>query len=125
MSLRRELKHKLVDFMLGRDINAPRHVIEKQDLAFREKPSPEQHLLLVAAGECADGLVDARRTHAQAVDDALSRAPLLGRLQHAEAREALEDDERCVVTHAHPQQQALGLAVLGHQRHARGDRGLR
>ena len=65
----------------------------------------------------AAGSVPSLRT-AEQLHDALDRLALGRAVDDAPARQLAERGEREVVAHRHRQHQALGLAVLGDQRHA-------
>ena len=82
----RELDHKLVDVLLGGDVDAARDVVQQQDLRVGQEPSTEQDLLLVSAAQRAHRLartarVDRRRS---IMPPAALRSPA-GRITPAEA----------------------------------------
>ena len=106
--------------MLGGDVDAAGDVVEQQDPRLGQQPAADQHLLLVAAGERADGLRPSAGGAHLRVASTMRRPGWrsAARRQEADAREPAQDGERQVVAHAHRQQQALGLAVLRHQRDA-------
>src|SRR5579875_811832 len=117
-ALAREAAHELVDLVLGRDIDAAGHVVEEEDARIREQPAPHQDLLLVAAGEVADGMAQPGRAHLELLHHLAGDGALLRGADDAQGGDAAEDRERQVVAHRHRQQQPLGLAVFGHKRDA-------
>ena len=58
-ALLRELAHQAVDLGLGADVDAAGRLVQDQDARLGREPFAEHHLLLVAAGELADDLLDA------------------------------------------------------------------
>ena len=63
----RELGHVAVDLGLCADVDAARRLVEDQHLRAHRQPLAEHDLLLVAAREVHDLLLDARRLGAQAL----------------------------------------------------------
>ena len=55
-----ELADQRLDLGLGADVDAACRLVENQQLRIGAEPARQQHLLLVAAGELADLLLDAR-----------------------------------------------------------------
>ena len=73
-----ELLDQRLDFNLGADVDAARRLVEDEQLGAGAKPTREQDLLLVAAGQIARFLLDARGLDRQPrhepVDDLRCRA---------------------------------------------------
>ena len=76
---RGDLADQLVEIGLGLDVDADRRLVDDQDLGIGGEPLGDRHLLLVAAGEVADGLRERRRADLEPLDEGLrppgSRAP--------------------------------------------------
>ena len=51
---------QIVHLDLGADVDAARRLVDDQDFRPQREPAREHHLLLIAAGEVADGLIGAR-----------------------------------------------------------------
>ena len=56
----------MVDLLLGADVDAPRRLVEDQDVAVLDQPLRDNDLLLVAAGEELGRLTDGGCLDAQA-----------------------------------------------------------
>ena len=61
MPLGRELVDQPIDLRLGADVDAAGRLVEDEQHRLARQPAREHHLLLVAAGEFRDLLVEARR----------------------------------------------------------------
>ena len=103
-----------VDLVLGADIDAARRLVEDQHLGVGEQPLRQHHLLLVAAGEVAGHLVDARRADVASACGSRWR-PCSSRMSSITPAVETpgEVGERDVVLDVVDQDQAVGLAVLG------------
>ena len=53
-ALRSQVKHDLLNFSLGTDIDTTGRLVQNQQLGVRGQPTANEHLLLVAAGEILD-----------------------------------------------------------------------
>ena len=56
-----ELVHQGVDFALGPDVDAARGLVENEDVAVADEPFRDDHLLLVAAGQVPQQLLQGGR----------------------------------------------------------------
>src|SRR5580704_17899218 len=63
-----ELANPGVDFPLGADVHAARRLVEQQEPGTAKNFLGQHDLLLIAAGERADGNLGQRRAHIEAVD---------------------------------------------------------
>ena len=85
------------------------------------KPTAEHDLLLVAAGEFRDQLVEARRLDAHRAACSRAMRSSAARLRKPKRRDAVGHAQRDVLLDAAQQQQRLPLAVLGRKADAGGD----
>ena len=102
-----------VDLVLGADVDAARRLVEDQHLGVGEQPLRQHHLLLVAAGQVADRLVDAGRADVGALAVVVGDLELAHVVDDAALRHALEVGDRDVVLDVVDEVEAEGLAVLG------------
>ena len=87
-ALRRELGHELVHRGLGADVDALGRLVEDDDPRLRRQPLGDHHLLLVAARELADVLVERGGAQVEPRGVLAGQAELLGEPQEAAARGA-------------------------------------
>ena len=114
-----------MDLGLGADVDAPRRLIEDQELGIVGEPFAEHDLLLIAAGKPACDLVDRTCLDAE-TRDALKRHPPLRRaVDESGARQRPKRRERKIVQDAHPPDQALRGAIFRHVGDAFCARGFR
>ena len=120
-----ELFDQAVNLGFRSDVDPARRLVEQQDLAIRRKPTGDDRLLLVSAGEEADRPVDLKRTQIDVGQD-------LGRLlaERAAAYETargkmLHRRQRDIVHHGALRDDALPLPFLRHEADARGNGGAR
>src|SRR3712207_8089502 len=71
-TLGRQVGDELVDLGLGADVDAARRLVQDQDARVEHQAAREQRLLLVAAAQVADRLVQGRRLDPQHVLDRTS-----------------------------------------------------
>src|SRR5271165_2601131 len=114
-AFRGQSPQEIVDFRLGADVDAARRLVAEEDLRTAEEPLGDDDLLLVAAGEVAHDLVDRRRLDAELFDQFRRRAAFGVALQNPVARDLLQIGDGDVFGARHAEQQALALAVFGHQ----------
>ncbi len=76
-----DLADQLVQIGLGLDVDADRRLVDDQDLGVGGEPLGDRHLLLVAAREIADGLVERRACapRAAATNGSTARVSRAGR----------------------------------------------
>jgi len=103
-------------------VHAARGFVQQQHLAFAVQPARENHLLLVAAAERGNRLLDAARADAQQFHQLARDAAFLGAAQPPGVRDRAQVAQRGVDADRLRQQQALRLAVFGDQADARADR---
>src|SRR5271157_2840601 len=100
---------------LRRDIDAPGQLVEQDDLRGTQEPSAHHHLLLIAAAQLSDGLIERLAANLHLAADRRGNLVLLATIDpthwtgHPPYR-----GERQVDSDRKRQQQSFGLAVLGH-----------
>ena len=93
-----DLADQLVQVALRLDVDADGRLVDDQDVGVGGEPLGDRHLLLVAAGEVADGLRERRRADLERVDEGLDRAGLgAGRDQAEATGEPPPDGDRHVL----------------------------
>src|SRR5215218_4743498 len=107
-----ELVHQLVDLHLRPHVYPTRRLVHDQDLRVRQEPLPDDHLLLVAAGEVANFLFGTRCPYCQLLDHLLRPAPLLLAVDEPRAGVPTERGERQVLGHRERRDDPLPLPVL-------------
>ena len=117
-----ELGHELVHRGLGADVDALGRLVEDDDAGLGGEPLGDHHLLLVAAGELGDVLVERGGAEVEAGGVLAGEAELLGEAQEAAARGAGERRQGDVLEDRQADDRALAAAVLGHVDDAVGDR---
>src|SRR3954452_21165511 len=110
-----------VDLALGPDVHAARGLVEDQHIDVGLEPFGEDDLLLVAARERPDRRRHVRQPDPQLLDVLLRQAALVARA-HAPAALGPQPDDRDVRGARKPEEEALGLAVLGDEADAAVDR---
>ena len=112
-----------VDLDLGADVDAAGRLVEDQQARLRGQPFGEDDLLLVAARQRADHLLDAGHLDVELVG-VVARDLALPRRVHEEPREeARQDRQRHVLGDREIEDEALLVAVLGQVGDARVHRG--
>jgi hypothetical protein len=120
--LRGERADQLVDRPLRTDVDAARRLIGDEHPRRVEEPLCEEHLLLVAAGERADGSAGAACPNVQAADE-VARSPALGSTRRHPRRRDLAEMRQCdVLDDRAEHQQPLLLAILREHHDAAADR---
>ena len=114
-----------LDLRLGPDVDAARRLVEDEDLGVRGQPAGQDDLLLVAAAQGLDRLVGRRRGDPEQADVLVGDAVLLGEAQGAEPAAPGLERQDDVLADGQVVDDALGLAVLGGEGDATGDRGER
>ena len=114
-----------VDLGLGADVDAARRLVQDEHARVRDKAAAENDLLLIAAGQGAKLLPEARDSR---VEPRNLRARLPadgGPLEHAGDGEALERRRYDIVGDRHGEKAARSAPVGGHEGHAAADGGER
>src|SRR5699024_2725420 len=101
---------------------AARRLVEEEHPAAVEQPPTEEDLLLVAAREGARVALGVGRPQVEVVDLRARLAALGALVEEPRAGAARERRERDVPVDGLVEQEPLGLALLGAQADARGDR---
>ena len=116
----REAPDDVVDLRLGADVDPTRRLIEEQQFGVREQALGEDDLLLVAAGQLVDRLVDGVRRDAQPL--ARTRWPRRAR-QRPWMTRRVDSRRRFMTGMFSPDgergEEALGPPLLRHERDAR------
>ena len=115
---------QLVDLQLGADIDAAHRVVHQDDAGIGAERAGEQHLLLVAAGERQDVVVDVRRLDADALPPFVRQGGLGGAVDQAGLHQRAHGAHRDVARDRPEMQHAVILAVAGDQGDRARDGGL-
>ena len=107
------MTQKRVDLPLCTHVNAAGGLIHDDDLWGQRKPLPDQALLLIAAGQAADGVFNARNFDGQLLYKSVGQASLQLVVQPNAMGDSLHVGAGHIVFDTHLQKQALGFAVLG------------
>ena len=118
----RRATDELVDRALGADVDAARRLVGDEQARATEEPLREQHLLLVAARERATPARPRRRPHVDAPDQRRLASLARAREHDPVPSRRAEVRQGHVLVDRPAHQKALGLARLGQERDARGDR---
>src|SRR5471032_1546634 len=112
-----QLTHERIDLGLRSDVYATRWFIDDEHARLRGKPFRKNHLLLVAATQQADELLDRRRLDLEALYIAFDHSGFLPRPDETRARNPAKTQGRegQVAAHRHPEYETLVLAVFGYQ----------
>ena len=102
-----------VDLVLGADVDAAGRLVEDQHVGIGEQPLRQHDLLLVAAGELADGRHHAGGLDVQVPPAALGDLDLLVGVDPATAGELVEGRRGDVAADVVDEVEAVPLAVLG------------
>jgi hypothetical protein len=114
----REITDRLMDLLPCADVDTTRGLVEEEHLDAGGEPAGDERLLLVAAGEPADGLVDVGRLDAQLPDELGCAAPALrsaDERQPGNCAQRSKHSDVHVVRHRLLEYQSLGSALLRHQ----------
>ena len=98
---------------------------EQEHQTVRADLAAQNGLLLVAAGQAAEGHVGPGGAHVEAFHQFQGRAAQRGAVEQAEALETVEPVQRQVLGQAHAGDAAHSMAVFGHHADACGGKGLR
>ena len=85
-ALSRQAEYELIDFLFRSDVNAARRFVEKQHPGTGRQPLADGDLLLVAAGQRRDDLIDPIAAHGELLDHVRGELSLAGEAAHAETR---------------------------------------
>jgi len=107
----------------GRDVHALCGLLEDQRPRARGQAPRHRDLLLVAAGEGGQGLLNGGRAHIEIGHHALRQRFLVPMPGEAEGRKVAQHGERGVLAHVHPGDDGLPVAVAGDVRNAQSARG--
>jgi hypothetical protein len=100
---------------LRRDIDAPGRLVEQDDLRGAQEPTGHHHLLLVAAAQLSDGLIERLAAKLHLAADRRGSLVLLATIDPTHrTSQPRHRGERQVDSDRKRQQQSFGLAVLGH-----------
>ena len=114
LALLGEVVEEPVDLALGPHVDAPRGLVEDEDVGVGGQPLGDDHLLLVAAGQVLHPLGDPRRLDREGRDLLQGLLPGGARPDPAEpVREAAQRGEHGVDLDVHAEGQAVALAILG------------
>ena len=117
----RQLAHQVIDLLFGAHIDAARRLVEDQHLRLCGQRLCQHHLLLVAAAEILDLLVETRRLDLEQVTVLRRDRRFLARIHHGVAGQLAHLAEGNVPLDVHVQKDALVLAVFGDQADAQVD----
>jgi len=113
-----------VDLRLGPDIHAAGGLIHDQHRTFAGEPFGQGDLLLVAAAQRGDASFQRGGLDAEPPGEAAHQRLFGGRVDHAEAGEALQRGEGRVLAAVHREHETQALAVFGEQAKPGGEGGL-
>ena len=120
-----KLVHEGEDFGFGGDVDAARGFVEEEDLRIAEKPLGDDNLLLVAAAEASDGLVDGGGADTETSAEAFGDDMLSSAADEAVSRYAVEVGEGYVGADRHRKCETGSLTVFGDEADAGADGVLR
>src|SRR3954466_207617 len=112
---RGEFVDELVDLDLGADVDPARGFVEDQHLGVGEQPFADDDLLLVAAGERPDVLVQACHPHPELFGDPRGGRPLPLEVDEPRARGGPHGHQAQVLLDRLVEHQTLALGILGDQ----------
>ena len=112
-----------VDLDLGPDVDAAGRLVEDQQPRLRGQPLGQDDLLLVAARQGADHLLDAGHLHVELLGVVVGDGPLRRAVDQEPREEPRQDRQRHVLGDREVQHQAFLVAVLGQVGDAGGHRG--
>ena len=105
---------ELVDLDAGADVDAAGRLVQQQHAGAREHPAPEDDLLLVAARQVADRLVDVAHPHPQLLGDRSRARPLPRPVDEPGAGGGPQRRVPEVLRDGRAEHEPLRLAVLRH-----------
>ena len=114
-----------VDLGLGADVDPACRFAQDQHARLRQEPLGEHDLLLVAAAQRGDDLLGPARLDAEALDESGGHGAQALEPEQASGRHEVQADHADVLRHRHAQNEPLLLAVVGHERQAPFDGGVR
>ena len=110
-----QIVQQAIDVRLCSHVDAPGGFVQDDDLGRDLQPLRQDHLLLVAAGQCARKCVAAARLDRQLVDPLCHGLPLPGVADDEAVLAGFVIGRHHVARHRLDQHQALGLALHGHE----------
>ena len=103
------------DLGMGADVDAAGRLVENEEARLGGKPAREQRLLLIAAGEKADGLFRIRRADVEELDEAVGDLVLPAPREQAQPAALRLERQDDVLPHRQFRDDAFRLAILGRE----------
>ena len=114
----RQLAQQRIDLLFGADVDAARRVIEQNQTGVGQQPLGDHNFLLVAAGQRTNRNMCTAGADRKRPEGVFDRAHFGPRADEAATGNPIEASERDVVAHGERQDEPIGLAVRGDERHA-------
>src|ERR671915_1812480 len=123
LALLRQVVHEAVDLRLRPDVDAPRGLIQQQDVRLAGERLGDDDLLLVAPREPVHGRGDLSAPYGQLLHEPIRDAAFCPGYE-PEPGDAVEDAQGYIVLNGERQDEALGAALLGYVEYPSLHRGL-